>query len=77
MNDTGVAYFVWRRPEETQRTLTALLRNDFKYVYIFQDGMSSSHNQDGWLAVNSIVKDAAENDCRVELSVSKQNKGLA
>ena len=75
MSDTGVALFVYRRPEHTRRVLESIKRNNIRKLYIFQDGCKEKKDLDCWKSVNELVKSITF--AEVELHVSERNIGLA
>ena len=73
--DIGLAFFVYRRPEHTQKVLETINRNHFKKIYIFQDGLKDEKHWNDWNKVSEIVKNI--NFAEVELHISECNKGLS
>ncbi len=69
--------FTYNRSEHTKRVLDALSRNTLlpQKLYVFQDGLRSGGNRDGWERVSAMIKQI--DFCSTEVHVSAENKGLA
>lgn len=76
--DTGLAFFVYKRPEHTQAVINSIVQNTFKHIYIFQDGLRDEKDRNAWEEVSRVVSQLKHiPDVHVELFISKTNKGLA
>lgn len=75
MEDIGVAFFTYCRPEHTRKALEGLSANKFKCIYIFQDGLKNAEDTDAWNEVSQIIKHSGLS--QVEVHISHMNKGLA
>lgn len=76
--DTGLAFFVYKRPEHTQAVINSIVQNTFKHIYIFQDGLRDEKDRNAWEEVSRIVSQLKNiPEAHVELFISKTNKGLA
>lgn len=76
--DTGLAFFVYKRPEHTQAVIHSIVQNTFKHIYIFQDGLRDEKDRKAWEEVSRVVSQLKNiPDIHVELFISKTNKGLA
>ena len=73
--DIGLAFFVYRRPEHTQKVLETINRNHFKKIYVFQDGLKDEKHRTDWNKVSEIIKNIDFTE--VELHISESNKGLS
>jgi len=73
--DTGIALFVYKRPEHTRQVLEGLRKNSVERLYVFSDGPSAASERDAVERVRSVVGDV--DWCDVELVESDENKGLA
>lgn len=73
----GVAIFTYKRSYHTEKVLTALKNNKVlpEKLFLFQDGLKDSDNDDEWNKVNTLIKSV--DWCDNEVIVSKRNKGLA
>lgn len=69
--------FTYNRSRHTKAVLDALSENTVlpQMLFIFQDGMKASTNQEEWKAVSSVIKSVSW--CDVKLIISEKNKGLA
>jgi hypothetical protein len=75
MNDIGLALFAYCRPELLRRVIESIRNNNFKKLYIFQDGLKNENDRILWEKVNHII---CEIDfIETELHISETNKGLA
>ena len=76
--DMGLAFFVYKRPEHTQNAIKSLMKNTFKHIYVFQDGLRDEQDRDAWKRVGSVVEQLKEiPNIHLEIHVSEVNKGLA
>lgn len=76
--DTGLAFFVYKRPRHTATVTNTIAKNDFKHIYIFQDGLRNESDRADWEQVSCIVEEFSKNtSAQVEIHTSKVNKGLA
>lgn len=73
--DTGLALFVYKRPEHTRQVLEGLRENSIDSMYVFSDGPASASERGAVERVRSVVADVSW--CDVELVESGENKGLA
>ena len=71
----GMAFFVYKRPECTERVIESIKKNKFEKIYIFQDGLRNEKDRDQWEEVSEIVK--AIDFADTEIHISDKNKGLA
>lgn len=69
--------FTYNRPVHTKRVLDALSKNveSPQKLFVFQDGMKSTTNEDDWKNVGKVIRDV--DWCEVEIHISEKNKGLA
>ena len=54
--DTGLAFFVYKRPEHTQAVINSIVQNTFKHIYIFQDGLRDEKDRNAWEEVSPIAR---------------------
>jgi hypothetical protein len=71
--DAGLAFFVFKRPKHTKRVLESIRNNNFKKIYIFQDGPRDERDQTGWDEVNALIRSVSF--AETELHVSQSNLG--
>ncbi len=71
----GLALFVYIRPEHTRKVIESIRRNDFKKIYIFQDGIKNEKDRNDWEKVSELIKGI--NFTETEIHISVENKGLA
>lgn len=69
--------FTYNRSRHTKQVLEALSKNTIlpQKLYIFQDGLKETTNQEEWEAVSDVIKTVSW--CDVEIVISERNKGLA
>ena len=72
---TGIALFVYNRPEHTQEVLKVLQRNNIPKLYIFSDGTKDKKDKDSVDKVRNLIDSI--DWCETETIKSKENKGLA
>lgn len=75
MKTMGLAFFVYIRPECTRRVIDSIKINNFKKIYIFQDGLKNEKDRSCWMEVNRMIKEI--DFVETELFISEKNKGLA
>ena len=79
--DTGLAFFVYRRPDHTQRVIDSIKANGFRSIYVFQDGLREKDREahgDEWRRVSEVIRQLEDlPDAHVEIHISDHNKGLA
>ena len=76
--DTGLAFFVYKRPRHTARVIDTIAKNDFKHIYIFQDGLRNMSDRGEWEDVGCLVEEfRKKTEAHVEIHISEINKGLA
>ncbi len=71
--------FVYNRPEETRRTVEALLRNPLAkqtHLYIFSDAAKDSEHEESVERVRRYISDIHGFE-RIEIRFADQNKGLS
>lgn len=73
--DVGIALFVYRRPDLTERVMEGLRKNGFKKIYVFQDGYADGTDKKRWEDVSRIINSMDFAD--IEVHISKEHKGLA
>ncbi|WP_251208680.1 phospholipase C/P1 nuclease family protein [Acetatifactor aquisgranensis] len=71
----GLAFFVYKRPECTQRVIESIKKNNFEKLYIFQDGLKDEKDREQWEEVSAMVRAIEFAD--TEIHISDRNKGLA
>lgn len=71
----GLAFFVYKRPECTQRVIESIRKNNFEKLYIFQDGLRDEKDRKQWEEVSAMVRAIDFTD--TEIHISDRNKGLA
>lgn len=71
----GLAFFVYKRPDLTQKVLESIKRNQFEKIYVFQDGLRNEKDRKCWEEVNNLIN--AIDFMETEVIVSDVNKGLA
>lgn len=71
----GLAFFVYIRPELTQKVIESIKRNKFQKIYIFQDGLKYEKDRQAWEEVSQLISKIDFAD--VEIHISENNKGLA
>jgi hypothetical protein len=72
---TGIALFVYNRPEHTKKVLDGLKRNGIEKLYIFADGPKNQEHLSAVKEVGSIIE--LIEWCQTEVINSDYNKGLA
>lgn len=72
---TGLALFVYKRPEHTGKVIESIRKNDFSKIYIFQDGLRDEKDREKWEEVSKLIKGITF--AETEIHISKHNKGLA
>lgn len=72
---TGLALFVYIRPEHTKKVIESIQRNHFEKIYIFQDGLRNEKDRADWEKVTELIKGI--NFTETEIHISEENKGLA
>jgi len=72
---TGIALFVYNRPEHTHEVLKSLQRNNISKLYIFSDGIKDEKDKNSVGKVRNLI-DSIE-WCKTEIIKSERNKGLA
>jgi hypothetical protein len=75
MSSTGIALFVYDRPEHTERVLNGLQQNDVGHVYIFSDGAENSQDEQSVRRVREIVTNV--DWCETTIISHEDNLGLA
>lgn len=71
----GLAFFVYKRPECTERVIESIRKNKFEKIYVFQDGLRDEKDREPWEKVSAMVK--AIDFADTEIHISDRNKGLA
>ena len=72
---TGIALFVYNRPEHTQEVLNGLRKNKIPKLYIFSDGIKDEKDNNSVGKVRNLIDSI--DWCETEIIKSKENKGLA
>lgn len=72
---TGLALFVYIRPEHTKKVLESIKRNGFERIYIFQDGLKRETDREQWEAVSELIRNV--DFAKTEIHIFQENKGLA
>ena len=72
---TGLAFFVYKRPEYTQKVIEGINRNGFEKVYIFQDGLKNEEDRPLWEKVSELIRGIDFTE--TEIHISDFNRGLA
>ena len=72
---TGIALFVYNRPEHTQEVLKGLKRNNIPKLYIFSEYIKDEEDREPVGKVRNLINSI--NWCETEIIKSKENKGLA
>lgn len=72
---TGIALFVYNRPEHTQEVLKGLQGNNIPKLYIFSDGIKDEKDRDSINIVRNLI--GSIDWCETKILKSKENKGLA
>ncbi len=75
MNSTGIALFVYNRPNHTREVLEGLKANNISNLYIFSDGSKNEKDVDNVKEVRNLIKEIKW--CDTEIHVSFHNKGLS
>jgi hypothetical protein len=75
MSSTGIALFVYDRPEHTKRVLNALQKNNISELYIFSDGAKNNKNKKSVRRVRDIVTNISW--CKTNTITREHNYGLA
>lgn len=75
MDKTGIALFVYNRPEHTKKTLEGIKKNSIKHLYVFSDGPKNEADKIKVEQIRSLIKTL--DWCETELIISEYNKGLA
>jgi len=74
-NKTGIALFVYNRPDHTRKVLEGLKTNNISNLYIFSDGSKNEKDSEEVKEVRNLIKEIEW--CETEVHVSFHNKGLA
>jgi hypothetical protein len=72
---TGIALFVYNRPEHTQEVLKGLKRNNIPKLYIFSEDIKDEEDREPVGKVRNLIDSI--DWCETEIIKSKENKGLA
>ena len=72
---TGIALFVYNRPEHTEKVLNGLKKNNINKLFIFADGAKINNDKNKIYQVNKLIESI--DWCKTEIIKSKYNKGLA
>ena len=72
---TGIALFVYNRPEHTHEVLKGLQRNNISKLYIFSDGFKDEKDKDSVEKVRNLIDSIDWYE--TEIIKNKINKGLA
>ena len=72
---TGIALFVYNRPEHTQEVLNGLRKNKIPKLYIFSDGIKDEKDNNSVGKVRNLIDSI--DWCETEIIKNKENKGLA
>jgi len=72
---TGIALFVYNRPEHTHEVLKGLHRNNIQKLYIFSDGFKDEKDKDPVEKVRNLIDSI--DWCETEIIKGERNKGLA
>jgi hypothetical protein len=75
MEETGLALFVYERPEHTKRVLEGIRRNDPDELYVFADGPAPSDDEGKIQAVREHIDDI--DWCTTHVYERSENWGLA
>ncbi|AEH61484.1 glycosyl transferase, group 1/2 family protein [Methanosalsum zhilinae DSM 4017] len=75
MHKTGIALFVYNRPEHCRKVLEFLKKNNIDKLYIFSDGPKKNSNIKKIKLVREIINSI--DWCDAEIIEHKNNKGLA
>lgn len=71
----GLAFFVYKRPECTEKVIESIKKNHFEKIYIFQDGLKSESDREAWETVSKLIQKIDFTE--TEIFISEKNKGLA
>lgn len=72
---TGIALFVYNRPEHTKHVLEGLKKNNIKKLYIFADGLKIEEHRKRFEELRNLIHSI--DWCETEIVESDSNKGLA
>jgi hypothetical protein len=72
---TGIALFVYNRPEHTQEVLNSLQKNKIPKLYIFSDGVKDGKDKNTVGKVRNMIDSIDWRE--TEIIKSQENKGLA
>jgi len=72
---TGIALFVYNRPEHTRKVLQGLKKNNIVKLYIFSDGTKDRKDEKSVKKVRDLIDSI--DWCKTEIIKSIDNKGLA
>ena len=72
---TGIALFVYNRPEHTREMLKGLQKNNISKLYIFSDGIKDIKDKDSVEKVRNLIDSI--DWCETEIIKGERNKGLA
>jgi hypothetical protein len=75
LDKTGIALFVYNRPQHTCQVLEGLKRNSVKKLYIFADGLKLKSQESDFNEVRNLLNHV--DWCETELICSQENKGLS
>lgn len=75
MEDTGIALFVYNRPEHTERVLEGLRQNGIEELYIFADGPRPDDDENKIKNVREMISSIEW--CQTHVVEREQNWGLA
>ena len=71
---TGIALFIYNRPEHTYEVLKGLQKNNISKLYIFSDGFKDKKDKDSVKKVRKLIDSI--DWCETEIIKSERNKGL-
>jgi len=74
MSNTGIALFVYNRPDHTRRVLESLRENDIEHLYIFADGPKPSDDPSQIEDVREVIHDV--DWCDTEIVEREENAGM-
>lgn len=75
LEKTGIALFLYNRPDHSKEVIEKLRLNNIKKLYIFIDGIKKEEHKEASIAVRKLAHDIYW--CEKEVIINEQNIGLA
>ena len=65
---TGLALFVYKRPEHTRKVIESIRKNNFHKIYVFQDGLRDEKDRKKWEEVSKLIKSITFAETEIHIS---------